>query len=92
MPRNKGSGKTKWMDPDDAPDLTRAFFQSADIYQGETLVRRGRPPVGDRPKEAVKLRLSPDVLDHFRASGPGWQTRINETLERAVAREKRKAG
>jgi uncharacterized protein (DUF4415 family) len=37
----------------------------------------------------VKLRLSPDVLDHFRAGGPGWQTRINETLERAVAREKR---
>ena len=92
MPRNKGSGKTKWKDPDDAPDLTRAFFQSADIYQGETLIRRGRPPVGDRPKEAVKLRLSPDVLDHFRAGGPGWQTRINETLERAVAREKRKAG
>jgi uncharacterized protein (DUF4415 family) len=91
MPRNKGSGKTKWKDPDDAPDLTRAFFQSADIYQGETLVRRGRPPVGDRPKEAVKLRLSPDVLDHFRAGGAGWQTRINETLERAVAREKRKA-
>ena len=39
----------------------------------------------------MKLRLSPDVLDHFRSGGPGWQTRINATLEKAVAREKRAA-
>jgi uncharacterized protein (DUF4415 family) len=37
----------------------------------------------------VKLRLSPDVLEHFRAGGAGWQTRINETLEQAVRRERR---
>jgi uncharacterized protein (DUF4415 family) len=37
----------------------------------------------------VKLRLDQDVLDHFRASGPGWQTRINTTLVRAVARTKK---
>jgi uncharacterized protein (DUF4415 family) len=90
MPRNKGSGKKQWKDPDDAPALTRAFFREADVYRGETLVRRGRPPLGVRAKEAVKLRLSPDVLDHFRAGGPGWQTRINATLKRMVAREKRK--
>ena len=91
MRKNKSSGKKKWKDPDDAPELTREFFLEADVYRGEALVRRGRPPVGARAKEAVKLRLSPDVLEHFRASGPGWQTRINTTLERAVAREKRKA-
>ena len=91
MQKNKGSGKKKWTDPDDAPELTRAFFRAADVYRGKKLVRRGRPPAGARPKEAVKLRLSPDVLDHFRAGGPGWQTRINATLERAAAREKRKA-
>lgn len=92
MPRNKSSGKTKWTDPDDAPELTPEFFRAADIFEGKKLIRRGRPPAGSRPKEAVKLRLSPDVLDHFRADGPGWQTRINETLERAVVRAKRKAG
>jgi uncharacterized protein (DUF4415 family) len=91
MQKNKGSGKKKWIDPDDAPELTRGFFQRADIYEGDKLIRRGRPPIGDRPKEAVKLRLSPDVLDHFRAGGAGWQTRINETLERAVQREKKRA-
>ena len=91
MRKSKSSGKKKWIDPDDAPVLTREFFRSADIYEGERLVRRGRPPLGDRPKEAVKLRLSADVLDHFRAGGAGWQTRINATLEQAVSRRKRKA-
>jgi uncharacterized protein (DUF4415 family) len=81
----------KSIDRDDAPELTREFFRAADVYEGEKLLRRGRPPVGERPKEAVKLRLSPDVLEHFRAGGPGWQTRINTTLERAVSREKSKA-
>ena len=91
MPRNKGSGKKRWIDPDDAPELTREFFRSGDVYKGEKLLRRGRPPAGLRPKEAVKLRISPDVLEHYRSGGPGWQTRINATLERAVSREKRKA-
>jgi uncharacterized protein (DUF4415 family) len=91
MRRNKGSGKTKWVDPDDAPTLTRSFFRAADVYEGEKLVRRGRPPVGEQPKQAIKLRLSPGVIEHFRSGGPGWQTRINETLERTVKRANKKA-
>jgi uncharacterized protein (DUF4415 family) len=91
MRRNKSSGKKKWIDSDDAPELTRDFFRSADVYTGEKLVRRGRPPAGERPKEAVKLRISPDVLDYFRAGGSGWQTRINATLERVVSRERKKS-
>ena len=35
-------------------------------------------------KEAVHIRLDPDLLAHFRASGPGWQTRLNATLRQAV--------
>ena len=76
-------------DPDDAPELTADYFQRADVYVGEKLVRRGRPPSA-RPKQAVKLRLSPDVLEHFRAGGTGWQTRINDTLVKAVEREKKR--
>lgn len=88
MKRKKNAGSTEWVNPDDAPELTEEFFQRADVYIGDKLIRRGRPPK-DRPKEAIKLRLSPDVLDHFRGGGPGWQTRINEVLERAVKRQKR---
>lgn len=90
MRKKKSAGASTWIDPDDAPELTDEYFERADIYIGDKLVRRGRPKL-ERPKEAVKLRLSPDVLDHFRAGGAGWQTRINETLEKAVAREKKKA-
>ncbi len=43
--------------------------------------RRGRPRMAN-PKQAVTLRLDADVLAHFRASGPGWQTRINATLRK----------
>lgn len=39
-------------------------------------------------KKLVSLRLSPEVLDHYRATGPGWQTRIDEALKRVVARQR----
>ncbi len=77
-----------WVDPDDAPELTDDYFERADVYRGDELVRRGRPKL-ERPKQAVKLRLDQDVLDHFRSTGPGWQTRINATLAQVVARAKR---
>lgn len=47
-----------------------------------TLTRPPGRPKSDAPKRSVHLRLSPDVLDHFRATGPGWQTRIDEALRK----------
>ena len=71
------------LDADDAPPLTEEFFERADLYHGNKLIRRGRPP-SDNPKQALKLRIDADVIEHFRATGPGWQTRINDTLRRAA--------
>jgi uncharacterized protein (DUF4415 family) len=34
---------------------------------------------------AVSIRLSRDVLDHYKAKGPNWQTRIDEALRKAIA-------
>lgn len=48
---------------------------------------RGRPPK-ETTKQQVTLRLSPEVLVYFRAQGRGWQTRIDEVLNRYVARKK----
>jgi uncharacterized protein (DUF4415 family) len=91
MRRKRGAGASiSAIDRDEAPELTDEYFRRADVYVGEKLVRRGRPKSA-RPKQAVKLRLSQDVLEHFRAGGAGWQTRINETLMKAVRREKRRA-
>lgn len=44
---------------------------------------KGRPPV-DTPKRQVTLRLDESVLDHFKAGGKGWQTRINDALAAAI--------
>ena len=43
----------------------------------------GRPKKA-APKGAVNIRLDPEVLAHFRATGPGWQSRINEALRKAA--------
>lgn len=72
-----------WSDPDDAPKLTAAWAAGADAYQGKTLVRRGRPKM-EQTKQHVSLRLDPDVIESFKAGGPGWQARINEALRKAA--------
>ena len=36
-------------------------------------------------KQRITIRLDKDVLSMLRATGPGWQTRINEILRKAVA-------
>ena len=63
-------------DPDTAPDLSRDGWPEK--FAGAT-VRRGRPPAV-KPKVSTTIRLSQDVIDHFKADGRGWQTRIDEAL------------
>jgi uncharacterized protein (DUF4415 family) len=77
-------------DRDDPPRFTHEMAERGRHSIGDEVVRearpRGRPakPPEER-KEKVTLRLSPDVLAHYRAQGPGWQTRIDETLRKAAA-------
>lgn len=61
-------------DPDAVP------FTDAEWAKVKPLVRRGRP-LGSGSKTQVTLRLDVDVVEKFRASGDGWQTRINEALK-----------
>lgn len=64
---------------DDAPELTNEFFDRADLYHGKKLVRPGRPAGSN--KGITTIRLDNDVLDAFRATGDGWQTRMNAALK-----------
>ncbi len=43
---------------------------------------RGRPAGSN--KQLVSLRIDRDVIEQFRSGGPGWQSRINEALRKAV--------
>ncbi|MCL1861487.1 MAG: BrnA antitoxin family protein [Proteobacteria bacterium] len=46
----------------------------------EIKVRRGRPPYERPVKQMVSLRMDIDVLEGLRATGKGWQTRINSIM------------
>jgi len=48
--------------------------------------KRGRPVGSTKPdaKKPLTLRLDPDVIEGWRASGPGWQTRMNDALREAL--------
>ena len=71
-------------DPNDA-EATRAWFAQADLIRNDKVVRRGkRGPQKAPTKKLVSLRLSPQVVEHFKATGRGWQTRIDNTLVEAI--------
>lgn len=72
-----------WVDPDDAPELTDEWFQEADQHKAGKLVKRGRPPLA-RPKQHVNIRLDADLVERLKADGPGWQSRANALLRKAV--------
>lgn len=73
------------MAEDDAPELTDQQFDAAELFEGDRFVRRVGRPKGSGTKELVTLRIDRDVLDRFRAGGPGWQTRLNDALRTASA-------
>ncbi len=76
---------------EEVPELDRNWIEGADYYEGKRLVRRGRPKL-EKPKRLLSLRLPPDVIANWKASGPGWQTRMAETLERTQPKARRSAG
>jgi uncharacterized protein (DUF4415 family) len=97
MGANKKSTDDSW-DPDTAPEIPDWAWDEAQISVGGkvireatgTLTKRGRPPLGDEPRQQVTLRLPREVIAWFKAGGPGWQTRIGEVLSRYAAEARRK--
>ena len=73
------------------PEITDAWIAGADLYQGEKLVRRGRPKLAN-PRQLLSLRLPAPVVARWKATGPGWQTRMAEALEKAAPKSRRAVG
>ena len=80
---------------DDNPEWTKADFAAStkfpegvrlrDLKPGELArILRKRGPQKEPTKVAVSLRLSRDVVERFKADGPGWQTRMDEALKKAA--------
>ena len=86
----RGYSRTDWEDVSDNPEWTAQDFADARPFSevfpelAESIRRaRGRPSV-EQPKRQISLRLDPDVIDAFKATGKGWQGRINDALRKAV--------
>lgn len=88
------SAKRGHVTADDAPatrpgDWNDAFVtHSADELRKEVAARRTRGPNKRPTKEQVAVRFSPEVLAYFRATGAGWQTRMDEALREYVSQHK----
>jgi uncharacterized protein (DUF4415 family) len=76
-------------DPDN-PEWTAQDFRRAKPFAqvlpalAESRRGRGRGPQKDPTKVAVSLRLTREVVERFKADGPGWQTRMDKALKKAV--------
>jgi uncharacterized protein (DUF4415 family) len=62
---------------DELPELTDDMLARGKVNKG------GRPK-SDNPKKLISIRLPEDVILKWRATGPGWQTRMAEKLARVV--------
>jgi len=76
MTANNKPMANAWQDPDGAPDLSQTPWREK---LDAAPVRVGRPK-SENPKVSTTIRLDQDVLEGFRKTGPGWQSRINAAL------------
>lgn len=67
---------TKATEYRDLPELTAEMISRA-------VVRKGGRPVSANPKKLITIRLPADVIARWRATGPGWQTRMAERLSKS---------
>lgn len=84
----RGYSKGDW-DAVDSPELTDEQLAQgkpfAEVFPdlADSIKRgRGRPSVA-KPLQQISIRLDPDVIAKFKATGKGWQARVNEALKRA---------
>ena len=60
---------------DELPELTEDMLARAKVNKG------GRP-VSPNPRKLISLRLPADVIERWKATGAGWQTRMAERLNK----------
>lgn len=59
---------------DELPELTDDM-----LARGQVVNKGGRPP-SPNPRQLISIRLPRDVIERWRATGPGWQTRMADRL------------
>lgn len=85
------SGYRKVLEPTEIAEVEDAAIDFGDIAELDDAFWREAELVEPDRTEQITLRVKRSVLDHFRAPGRGYQTRINRVLESYV-RAQREAG
>lgn len=70
-----------------APDEYEDLPELTDEMLARAVVKRGGRPRSTNPRQLISLRLPVDVIARWRATGPGWQTRMAECLAASPAPE-----
>ena len=60
---------------EEIPDLTEEALTHA-------VVKKGGRPISANPRKLISIRLPANVIERWRATGPGWQTRMAERLSK----------
>lgn len=67
------------------PHEYRELPELADAMLARAVVNKGGRPRSASPRQLISLRLPPEVIERWRATGPGWQTRMAERLAKVPA-------
>lgn len=74
-------------DPDDFEALPGSkvmpFAEALPDLAANMRKNLGGRPKSDNPKVAVNIRLNPETVEKFKATGKGWQTRMSDVLDAA---------
>ena len=71
-----------------AKPMAEALPELHAALMAEIAKRKAGRPKAAVTKQTIAIRLDPDVLEAFKATGPGWQTRMNEALREWIERQR----
>ncbi len=86
----RGYTRADWDEVSDNPEMTEEELKELRPFRevfpelAASIDRKLGRPKAETPKKAISLRLDQEVIDRFKATGDGWQSRMNEALRKAV--------
>ena len=83
-PRSLGSDLTKVASHVIEPEEYEELPELTDEMLARGVVNKGGRPRSAHPKKLITIRLTEEVIERWRSTGPGWQTRMAEKLSRSA--------
>ena len=82
-PRTSGSGLQRVDEHVIQPEEYEELPELTDEMLARAVFKKAGRPKSANPRQMISLRLPPEVIARWKATGPGWQTRMAKRLERS---------